>query len=98
MDGTTGAVACDGSGGILAALPMPLGSLIEPFWPFTLPGPSGMPLTPASWASVRNGAARVRTIMPANANLPIIRPREKTEARLIDMIPSRAVGSTGRTL
>jgi hypothetical protein len=38
----------DGSAGILAALPMPLGSRIEPFCPFTLPGPGAMPLTPAS--------------------------------------------------
>jgi len=35
-----------GGGGTLAALPMPLGSLIELLPPPTLPGPDGMPLTP----------------------------------------------------
>jgi hypothetical protein len=34
------------NGGILAALPTPLGSLIELLVPPTLPGPAGMPLTP----------------------------------------------------
>jgi hypothetical protein len=33
-------------GGILAALPIPLGSLIELLVPHTLAGPAGMPLTP----------------------------------------------------
>src|SRR5713101_8416275 len=39
-----------GSAGTLAALPMPLGSLTEPFSPRAFAGPGGMPLTPASWA------------------------------------------------
>jgi hypothetical protein len=39
-----------GSGGTLAALPMPLGWLTEPFSPRAFAGPGGMPLTPASWA------------------------------------------------
>jgi hypothetical protein len=34
------------SGGILEALPTPLGSLIELLVPPTLPGPAGTPLTP----------------------------------------------------
>jgi hypothetical protein len=56
-DGTVGtAMLGGGGGGILAALPMPLGSLIELLRPPTLPGPRGMPLTPASCAS--DGAAR----------------------------------------
>jgi hypothetical protein len=39
-----------------------------------------MPLTPASWAGDREGAARrPRTAMLTNANLPIILPREKAE-------------------
>ena len=47
-DGVTGAVEGRVSDGILDALPMPEGSLIEPLRPFTLPGPGGIPLTPAS--------------------------------------------------
>jgi hypothetical protein len=46
-----------GVGGILAALPMPLGSLTELLRPPALPGPR-MPLTPASWAQDVAGAAR----------------------------------------
>ena len=36
------------SGATFAALPMPLGSLIEPLSPRAFAGPGGMPLTPAS--------------------------------------------------
>jgi hypothetical protein len=46
-EGTGGAVTCCGSGGILAALPKPLGSLTELLSPVPAPGPIGMPLTPA---------------------------------------------------
>jgi hypothetical protein len=62
-DGTTGTAMRGGGGaGILAALPIPLGSLTELLRPPALPGPRGMPLTPASCANV--GAARQLT----NAN------------------------------
>ncbi len=44
----TGLIAGGGGAGTLAALPMPLGSLTEPFNPRAFPGPGGMPLTPAS--------------------------------------------------
>jgi hypothetical protein len=64
-DGTTGTAMLGGGGaGILAALPMPLGSLTELLRPPALPGPRGMPLTPASCARVGTGAARQLT----NAN------------------------------
>jgi hypothetical protein len=46
--GVAGLIEGCGSDGILAALPTPLGSLIEPLRPFTFPGPGAMPLTPAS--------------------------------------------------
>jgi hypothetical protein len=73
-----------GSGGTLAALPMPLGSLTEPFSPRALAGPGGMPLTPASWAGDLPEAARrerMATIRSA------ARPHQKIEirgARIID--------------
>jgi hypothetical protein len=58
-DGTTGTAVLGGGGaGIRAALPMPLGSLIELLRPPMLPGPRGIPLTPASCAKVGAGAAR----------------------------------------
>jgi hypothetical protein len=64
-DGTTGTAMLGGGGaGILAALPMPLGSLTELLRPPALPGPRGMPLTPASCARVGAGGARQLT----NAN------------------------------
>jgi hypothetical protein len=47
LEGTGGAVTCCGSGGILAALPKPLGSLTELLSPVPAPGPIGMPFTPA---------------------------------------------------
>jgi hypothetical protein len=64
-DGTVGTAMLGGGGaGLLAALPMPLGSLTELLRPPALPGPRGMPLTPASCAS--DGAAARQT---ANANV-----------------------------
>src|SRR5882672_4034201 len=57
-EGTTGTARLGGGGGrILAALPMPLGSLSELFRPPALPGPLGIPLTPASCAKDAIGAA-----------------------------------------
>jgi len=48
-EGLAGGVVDGGGGGVtLAALPIPLGSLAELFRPPALPGPRGMPLTPAS--------------------------------------------------
>ena len=44
----TGLIAGGGIAGTLPALPMPLGSLTEPFGPRAFAGPGGMPLTPAS--------------------------------------------------
>jgi hypothetical protein len=64
-DGTVGTAMLGGGGaGLRAALPMPLGSLTELLRPPALPGPRGMPLTPASCASDGAGAAR----QTANAN------------------------------
>jgi hypothetical protein len=84
----TGVIAGGGSAGTLAALPMPLGSLIEPLSPRAFPGPGAMPLTPASWAGALEGVARrPRTATLMTATLPIIHPREKilTDcARLMD--------------
>jgi hypothetical protein len=58
-DGTAGTAMLGGGGaGILAALPVPLGSLTELLRPPALPGPRGMPLTPASCAKHGAGAAR----------------------------------------
>ena len=57
-DGTTGTAMLGGGGaGIRAALPMPLGSLTELLRPPALPGPRGIPLTPASCAKHGAGAA-----------------------------------------
>jgi hypothetical protein len=71
-DGTAGTAMLGGGGaGILAALPMPLGSLTELLRPPALPGPRGMPLTPASCARI--GAARQPTNASAkNNDLPNI--------------------------
>jgi hypothetical protein len=71
--GVAGLIADCGSAGILAALPMPLGSLIEPLRPFTFPGPGGMPLTPASWA---------------NEALPIIVVSTAANNRLLRRVPT----------
>jgi hypothetical protein len=80
VGGVTGAIAGGGIAGTLAALPMPLGSLTEPFNPRAFAGPGAMPLTPASWAGDLEGAARRPSIaMAKNATLPIIHPREKIE-------------------
>jgi hypothetical protein len=50
-DGTVGTARLGGAGGaIRAALPTPLGSLTELLRPPALPGPRGIPLTPASCA------------------------------------------------
>src|SRR5947209_989361 len=60
--GATGAARLGiGGAGIFAALPMPLGSLIELLRPPTLPGPCGIPLTPASCARDFKGAAKAAT-------------------------------------
>jgi hypothetical protein len=95
----TGLMAGGGIAGTLAALPMPLGSAIEPLSPRAFPGPGGMPLTPASWAGDLEGAARrPRTATASNAALPVIHPREKIETRrawLMWVTPCRVV--TGRT-
>src|SRR3954466_3345661 len=58
-DGTVGTAMLGGGGaGIRAALPMPLGSLTELLRPPAVPGPRGMPLTPASCARDDAAAAR----------------------------------------
>src|SRR5213593_3121690 len=73
-EGTVG-TAMLGGGGAANLLPAPLGSLIELLRPPTLPGPRGMPLTPASCASAIEGAARLPTIVSAkNTDLPNIEP------------------------
>jgi hypothetical protein len=60
-----GLAAGGGICGGLGALPMPLGSLTELLGPPTLPGPLGMPLTPASPACARHFTGAIR--LPANA-------------------------------
>jgi hypothetical protein len=73
--GVAGAIFGGAIAGTLAALPMPLGSLTEPFSPRAFAGPGGMPLTPASWAGDPEGAAsRPNTARVRNARLPIIHP------------------------
>jgi len=80
VGGITGLMAGGGIAGTLAALPMPLGSLIEPLGPRAFAGPGGMPLTPASWAGAPKGAARrPRTATASSAALPAIHPRENIE-------------------
>ena len=80
MGGMTGLIAGGGIAGTLAALPMPLGSLIEPLSPRALAGPGGIPLTPASWAGDREAAARrPRIATVRNAALPALQPRENIE-------------------
>jgi hypothetical protein len=77
-----------GIAGALAALPMPLGSLTEPFNPRAFAGPGGMPLTPASWAGDLEGAAR----RPSSATLTkaalpiIIHRREKVETSCVRLM------------
>src|SRR5947199_2253480 len=80
VGGIAGVMVGGGTAGTLAALPMPLGSLIEPLGPRAFAGPGGMPLTPASWAGTLAGAAsRPRTAKVRHAALPSIHPREKIE-------------------
>jgi hypothetical protein len=77
----TGLITGCGSAGTLAALPTPLGSLIEPLSPRAFAGPGGMPLTPASWAGDLPGAAKsISTAIPTHAARPIVHPRESIEA------------------
>src|ERR1700694_3049879 len=73
-EGTTGTDMFGAAGGgTLAALPMPLGSLIELLTPPTLPGPWGIPLTPASCARDIIGALKQYTNAKAKkADLPNI--------------------------
>jgi hypothetical protein len=73
-EGTTGTdMLGDAGGGILAAFPMPLGSLIELLTPPMLPGPCGIPLTPASCARDFIGAVKLATNAKAKkADLPNI--------------------------
>ena len=93
----TGLMAGGGIAGTLAALPMPLGSLIEPLSPRAFPGPGGMPLTPASWAGAPEGAARRPRIATAsNAALPVIHPRENIETRRARLIDRRSFASCHR--
>jgi hypothetical protein len=68
-EGTVGAAMLGiGGGGILAALPMPLGSLTELLRPPALPGPRGIPLTPASPAPcAKHGADAARQLASASA-------------------------------
>ena len=70
-EGTAGVEMVGGGGaGILAALPMPLGSLAELFRPPALPGPR-IPLTPASCAKDFALADRLAaTARTRNADLP----------------------------
>ena len=80
MTGTGTGLTCAGSGGILAALPMPLGSLTEPLSPRAFAGPGAIPLTPASCAGDPAGAAsRHTTAKVSNAD-----PRLHLRMRLID--------------
>jgi hypothetical protein len=72
----TGVMTGGGIAGTLAALPMPLGSLTEPFNPRAFAGPGGIPLTPASWAGA-GVASKPSTATLMNATLPIVHPREK---------------------
>jgi hypothetical protein len=71
-EGTTGTAMLGGGGDdILAALPTPLGSLIELFRPPALPGPLGMPLTPASCANDAVGSiSPSKNAMAKNTVLP----------------------------
>jgi hypothetical protein len=72
-DGTTGTAMLGGGGaGILAALPTPLGSLTELFKPPALPGPRGMPLTPASCARIDAGARQLTNVNAKTHDLPNI--------------------------
>jgi hypothetical protein len=70
-EGTTGTAMRGCGGGIFAALPMPLGSLTELLSPPALPGPGGMPLTPASCAKDVAGAeSQAASASAKKADLP----------------------------
>jgi hypothetical protein len=73
--GVTGLIAGGGSDGILAALPIPAGSLVEPLSPLAFPGPGGIPLTPASWA--KGGVAGRAASATASNAVRLIRPKTK---------------------
>ena len=75
----TGVIVGGGIAGILAALPMPLGSFTEPLSPRAFAGPGGMPLTPASCAGDLAGDASRHTTMITNIARPVIRRREQVE-------------------
>jgi hypothetical protein len=88
LGGVTGVMVGDAGAGTRAALPMPLGSLTEPFSPRAFAGPGGIPLTPASCAGDLAGAAsRPNTATVSKTVLPVIHPQKKIETgcvRLID--------------
>ena len=91
----TGLIAGGGAAGTLPALPMPLGSLTEPFSPRAFAGPGGMPLTPASCASDPGTAttpstATLSTATLSNAVLPIVHPRQKVETSCAHFIVGRS--------
>jgi hypothetical protein len=72
-DGTTGTARLGGGGAaILPALPMPLGSLTVLLRPPALPGPRGMPLTPASCAGIGTGARQLTNASAKTHDLPNI--------------------------
>jgi len=66
-----GLIAGGGIAGTLAALPMPLGSLTEPLRPRALPGPGGMPLTPASWPDDFEVAPRTQSSATHANDIPL---------------------------
>src|SRR5436305_980090 len=74
-EGTVG-TAMLGGGGAAILLPAPLGSLIELLRPPTLPGPLGMPLTPASpepcASDIPGVATQLTSAAAKNAHLPNI--------------------------
>jgi hypothetical protein len=101
LGGTTGAMDGCGSVGILAALPMPEGSLTDPLSPRAFAGPGGMPLTPASCAGDRDGAAtRHSSASAANtvrAGVPRPEKIETSCARVMDFPRRTSAPSGGRT-
>src|SRR6516225_9722301 len=85
--GVTGLMLGCGSDGILAALPMPAGSLIEPLSPLAFPGPGGIPLTPASWA--KGGVASKGKSATASNAARVILPITKRNALHTSIIIAR---------
>lgn len=73
-EGLAGGLSEGAAGGAtLAALPAPLGSFSELFNPPALPGPRGMPLTPASCAKACGAHIKLVTMIKAsNRNLTLI--------------------------